>query len=1080
MLPSLADLFPPDVQLRGATYHATGAVEITAVDEEIAEGRVTGSQLYEVSVTRRGGGELEFYCTCPYFDDRGPCKHLWAFVIELANTTDFLPGALDRPTPPPAPPPSPPDTSLAAGARRVIQATTPQPNWKHTLDRVSHSMSVQPPRGLEATWPANRRINYIVDAAATLQSGLGLIVEVATQTIDKRGEWGPPRRMTLRTEEWLANPDDGDRHIARLLIGTQTEFSWQHASNSRRYAIPETGYDTTFRLMCETGRCRIRFGTGEPNPPTLAWDPGGAWELGLEMAPDPGIGGYRLIGIIRRGDVQRSLDDAALLLRGGLVIADGLAAPLRDGGAFELVAALRRSGPLRVRRNEVKGFLSTLFDLPHMLPLKLPPELALEEVRVPPVPRLAVQSAPFRSWGPEMLSCDLEFDYGGITVAHAQPRDTIYEAAAGRVLVRDTAAERRALDRLITLGIKQQADYYPRVQRLLLKPSKLDDVMRALIDEGWQVRVDGQRLRAAGALTAEVHSGIDWFDLDASMDFDGARASLPKLLAALERGDRTVTLDDGTLGFLAEDAVGRLRALAGLGTASGDHLRFRRSQVALLDALLFAMPDTSTDQVFEQARAQLANFDRVAPADAPEGFIGTLRPYQRDGLGWLHFLRDFGFGGCLADDMGLGKTIQVLALLEARRAEGAGTSLVVMPKSLIFNWHSEAAKFAPQLRVLDHTGVDRSREAIDTAAYDVVLTTYGTLRQDAPELRKINFDYVILDEAQAIKNATTASAKAARLLTGRHRLALSGTPLENRLSDLWSLFEFLNPGMLGAARGLKAAGAGTNGPEQEGRALLGRALRPFILRRTKQQVAEDLPERLEQTIYVELEPKQRAQYDELRDHYRASLLKRVSQDGMNKSRMHILEALLRLRQAACHPGLIDKSRVGESSSKLDVLVPRLAELAAEDHKVLVFSQFTSFLAILRARLDEEGITYAYLDGQTRDRQTVVDQFQTDPNCRAFLISLKAGGLGLNLTAAEYVFLLDPWWNPAVEAQAIDRAHRIGQTERVFAARLIARDTVEEKVLELQRNKRDLADAIITGDNAVIGGLKREDLEVLLS
>jgi SNF2 family DNA or RNA helicase len=338
----------------------------------------------------------------------------------------------------------------------------------------------------------------------------------------------------------------------------------------------------------------------------------------------------------------------------------------------------------------------------------------------------------------------------------------------------------------------------------------------------------------------------------------------------------------------------------------------------------------------------------------------------------------------------------------------------------------------------------------------------------------------VLDEAQAIKNANTASAKAVRLLRGTHRLALSGTPVENHLGELWSLFEFLNPGMLGEAKVLKMTGGLARNPGEEARQLLAHALRPFILRRTKQQVARELPPKTEQTIFCELEPVQRKQYDDLRRHYRDTLLSRVQNDGVGKATMHVLEALLRLRQAACHPGLLDEKRKEEPSAKLDVLLDHLDELREEGHKALVFSQFTSLLAIVRERLDEAGVRYEYLDGATRDRQARVDTFQNDPACSLFLVSLKAGGVGLNLTAAEYVFLLDPWWNPAVEAQAIDRTHRIGQSRPVFAYRLIARDTVEEKVLELQKNKRDLADAILGEDNSLIRDLKREDLELLLS
>ena len=389
-------------------------------------------------------------------------------------------------------------------------------------------------------------------------------------------------------------------------------------------------------------------------------------------------------------------------------------------------------------------------------------------------------------------------------------------------------------------------------------------------------------------------------------------------------------------------------------------------------------------------------------------------------------------------------------------------------------------RFTPQLRILTHTGAGRTRGSEHFQEYDLILTTYGTLRRDAADFADAKFDFVILDEAQAIKNAKTESAKAVRLLKGSHRLALSGTPIENHLGELWSLFEFLNPGMLGSASVFQLSGNSARLPNEETRAILARAIRPFVLRRTKQQVAKELPEKLEQTIYCEMEAAQRKQYDELRDYYRTSLLERVGRVGINRAKMHILEALLRLRQAACHPALVNKSEGDEPSAKLDVLLPQLREVTEEGHKALVFSQFTSFLSIVRRQLDQEKIDYEYLDGKTRDRAARVEHFQNDPKCKLFLISLKAGGLGLNLTAAEYVFLLDPWWNPAVEAQAIDRAHRIGQSRRVFAYRLITRETVEEKVLALQATKRELADSIISADDNLIRSITKEDLLLLLS
>jgi SNF2 family DNA or RNA helicase len=559
---------------------------------------------------------------------------------------------------------------------------------------------------------------------------------------------------------------------------------------------------------------------------------------------------------------------------------------------------------------------------------------------------------------------------------------------------------------------------------------------------------------------------------------------LPKLLSAIQHGEHTVRLDDGSLGIIPEEWLAKYRLLAGLGEVESDRLRFTRPQAGLLDLLLADEPEVRVDPVFERVRDELQEFAGVQPADPAPTFQGTLRDYQREGLGWLRFLQRFGLGGCLADDMGLGKTIQVLALLDSRRKQRGdeadstqSSSLVVVPRSLVFHWREEAARFAPHLKVLEHSGAGRRHPGEHFGAYDLVITTYGTLTRDALHFKNVRFDYCILDEAQAIKNAGTLSAKAARLIHAEHRLALSGTPVQNHLGELWSLFEFLNPGMLGGAAVFGAVG---RNPDVATRGVLARALRPFILRRTKAQVAKELPPKTEQTIFCDLESKERKRYAELRDYYRSRLLRNGAAEGSGQFQFQVLEALLRLRQAACHPGLIDKEKLDEPSAKVDTLLAQIDQVLEENHKALVFSQFTSLLAIVRRRLDRLEIPYVYLDGRTRDRQARVEQFQNDPNMKLFLISLKAGGLGLNLHAAEYVYLLDPWWNPAVEAQAIDRAHRIGQTRQVFAYRVISRDTVEEKVLELQQSKRDLADAIISADNSLLHNLTRDDLELLLS
>ena len=681
----------------------------------------------------------------------------------------------------------------------------------------------------------------------------------------------------------------------------------------------------------------------------------------------------------------------------------------------------------------------------------------------------------------DRLQGDVLFDYMGTMVRASSSQWAIAQRALGRCLLRNKEREEQCWLALVEQGFRRLLDPR-RTGRATSKlpPARWDRPSAALVAAGWQVHADGKKVRQPTDLRFRVQSNIDWFELRADINFDGRTIRLPELLAAMARGDTTVRLDDGSLGILPEQWVERLSLLASLANPQEDHVRFAPNAVSLLDALLAAQPETDYDARFLELRDRLKGRLGVEATEEPAGFCGELRGYQKEGLGWLKFLQELGFGGCLADDMGLGKTIQLLAVLVDRKTRTKGTqpSLVVVPKSLLFNWHHECSRFAPNLKTIEYSGLDRINLRPSLPKHDIVLTTYGTLRRDITILKDIAFDYVVLDEAQTIKNAGSQIAKASRLLSAPHRLALSGTPIENNLGDLWSIFEFLNPGMLGRSSIFKHFVSETQ--DDRARAILSEGLRPFILRRTKKQVAAELPDKIEQTIHCDMRKEQRRVYHELRDAYRASLLGEIDRQGLSKSKMHVLEALLRLRQAACHPALVGQGPPEETSAKLDVLLPHLDELIAEGHKALVFSQFTSMLAIVKKHLDRRGIVYEYLDGQTRDRKQCVDRFQTDEKCGVFLISLKAGGLGLNLTAADYVFLLDPWWNPAVEAQAIDRAHRVGQTRNVFAYRLICRDSVEEKIAELQGQKRSLADAILQADARLLKDLTIADIEKLLS
>jgi non-specific serine/threonine protein kinase len=594
----------------------------------------------------------------------------------------------------------------------------------------------------------------------------------------------------------------------------------------------------------------------------------------------------------------------------------------------------------------------------------------------------------------------------------------------------------------------------------------------------------GKINRSTPTISLNITSGLDWFDLDASVKFGEEQVSLKDVRKAMKKGDRYVKLTDGSIGQIPEQWLERYKRLFDMAEETETGLRLSDFHLPLVDSLLEDAELAQTPSDFIERRERLRNFENIQSQSVPQGFTGELRPYQKAGLDWLYFLRQFGFGGCLADDMGLGKTIQVLAFLQSLKETGqtrACASLLVVPKSLLINWQRESARFTPGLRFLEYIGNARQKDTTRFNDYDIVLTTYGTMLRDIELLRSYRFHYAILDESQSIKNPLAQSAKAARLIQAEHRLVMTGTPVENNTFELWSQFAFLNPGLLGSMDYFKREFANPieNRANQETADLLRRLVFPFILRRTKQQVAPELPTRTERIIYTDMEPAQRKIYTHTRDRYRAELLGVIESEGMNDARMKILEGLLRLRQICIHPRLVEPTYRGESA-KFEMLMETLETLHAEGHKALIFSQFVETLKLVQIELHARKLTYTYLDGKTQDRQGQVDRFQNDPSVPFFLISLKAGGVGLNLTAADYVIHLDPWWNPAVEMQAADRTHRIGQDKPVFIYKFIARDTVEEKILQLQERKKILVDQLISAEGSFFKSITPEDVKVLFS
>jgi superfamily II DNA or RNA helicase len=584
-------------------------------------------------------------------------------------------------------------------------------------------------------------------------------------------------------------------------------------------------------------------------------------------------------------------------------------------------------------------------------------------------------------------------------------------------------------------------------------------------------------------------SGDHWFDLELSLrSADGERFSAADIQRLILSGSGHARLKNGRIALIDTRALEEfnevLRDCAPQQHEKG--YRLNDVQAGFLDATLRQQPGWQV-QASAQWRERAARQSGQATLECPPlgNLDDVLRPYQKQGVAWMRFLRENRFGGILADEMGLGKTLQTLAFLNSCRAEGklAKPALIVCPTSLVFNWVAEAQKFTPELRVLALQGAERHALFPRISKSDLVVTSYALIRRDAERYRDLEFDTLVLDEAQHIKNRQTQNAAAVKAVRTKHRLVLTDTPMENSVLDLWSIFDFLMPGYLGGAQEFRDRYEQpiTRNKDLAVQARLGRRLRPFILRRLKREVARDLPAKLEQVSFCELTEDQEQVYQQVLAVSRKEVLAAVGAQGLAKSRMIVLNALLRLRQICCDLRLLklDEGNFTDASSgKLELFGELLEQAIDGRHRILVFSQFVSMLALLKSKLDADKIDFCYLDGSTTNRGAVVERFQASANIPVFLISLKAGGVGLNLTGADTVIHFDPWWNPAVEDQATDRAHRIGQTRVVTSYKLITRGTVEEKILALQQRKRAVIKATLGGEESVVENLTWEEIQSL--
>lgn len=583
----------------------------------------------------------------------------------------------------------------------------------------------------------------------------------------------------------------------------------------------------------------------------------------------------------------------------------------------------------------------------------------------------------------------------------------------------------------------------------------------------------------------QLSSGMDWFDAKVELVFGSQQIGIEEIQKALSNKQSFVQLGDGTLGILPEEWMKKYALLFKMGEGKQNQLRLSKFHTQIIDDLYQQRDEIELQFDLDEKFDRLREFKNIPEIDPPAEVNGRLRPYQLSGFHWLNYLHSVGWGGILADDMGLGKTVQALSMLSHYKKENDSLSaLVVCPTTLIYNWENEIKKFTPSLTFVIHHGSARTRSVEELKRPDIIITTYGTLRSDIQLLLKMQFDYAILDESQAIKNPFSKVTKAASLLRASHKICMSGTPLQNNTFDLYAQMNFLNPELLGSVEFFRNEFSTPIDKlgDSEQKEHLRKLLFPFILRRTKEQVARDLPEKTETILYCEMESAQRRIYEAYRNAYREQIIGVIDQQGVGRSQLTILQGLMKLRQICDSPAILnEEDKFDNHSIKLEELTRELTENIGE-HKALVFSQFLGMLALIREQLEKNNIEYEYFDGSTppAQREIAIRSFQNNESCRVFLISLKAGGVGLNLTAADYVYIVDPWWNPAVEQQAIDRTHRIGQTKNIFAYRMICKDTIEDKILNLQERKRILARELISDDQSFVKNLTREDVEYLFS
>ena len=1053
----LHDSIPEYIQDGGRSILEHGGVQKISLKKGDAywdiEGSVEGEDLQTYSPRislQLNEGNCNFLCNCPD-SFSGVCRHVAATALKILNTLN-----------------------VEENSDEEQSVQHPRAEWKQTF-RSFFATEIEPEIGkhylIYRFYPEPGRLQLAFFRARQNKSGLSTVhSEVTLQQIIDNPSW--------------CELSPGLPVVARQ-IGIHLDYY------GHRIAVPD-GLLTW--LLWTISKEYYLFWMDTDTPCTITNTP-----MHLKLKPaleDEGL----LFNVLmhREGKKPISIMDREITFHGQLplwVCWNKGFYPVHTSLNPQIIKELVTQPPL-VPQNEVSEFLdrvwsklptSALLDqeefLRHMEPLFVPavynPKLFLDEEGS--LLTLEIQNI-------------YETTHGEFTLPGPNPdfQTGSYTSEGKTFLIRRSPDEETALTNILT-----EMNFQPRNNRIwFLEPEEaIAFLLDSYPDLVQKYRIYGEQTlsrykvrlsQPVISATVESNEEDKWFSLDIDIQYDGQSVSLEKLWKAWSQGKRYVQLKDGSYTSLPESWLKRIsHKLEALGydPDKPPKTKFKQFEAPTLDSLLEDIPDAHTDPFWNTLREKLHSFTEIKQLDAPRNLTATLRTYQLQGLSYMNFLRDYGFGGILADEMGLGKTVQTLAFLQHLVNIGADEpNLIVVPTSVLPNWDREAEKFVPHLRRLIIYGTRREGMFKKIKDSDIVITTYALLRRDLEDLQDFQFNALILDEAQNIKNPNTITARSVRRINSRMRLCLSGTPIENNLFELWSLFEFLMPGFLGSQHDFQR---GVVKPIKDGDEdtlqYLRTRVRPFILRRTKAEVAKDLPPKIETTQYCALAEEQAELYAALARKLRDQVMADVKEKGMAKSQISILDALLKLRQICCHPRLLKIDMPGFNtnlpSGKFDAFKDMITDIVEGGHKVLVFSQFVQMLHIIRSWLSIAELPFAYLDGTSKDRFAQVDRFNDDPSIPIFLISLKAGGTGLNLTSADYVIHYDPWWNPAVENQATDRAHRIGQKNQVFSYKLICQNTVEEKILKLQDQKKGMAEAIIPGQETW-KSLTKEDLEML--